>query len=178
MDEIEKIISLWKSNILNPSCLKSCDHLCCSKDFSLTEEQARLIFSIDGKMYFPSGKNGQPLLGNNDDAQDGNPEGDQDMIFRTRFSIAEEYCPMHKEGRCGIYDNPLRPKICSDFPVFADAGIRLVVYDSSCSRTERGSALAVFSEAIRQGYRVIDCAEDMEITIKDGRMHKGIIEKK
>lgn len=157
MHEIEKLVEAWKSEVLSAVCLNGCDHICCSMNFDITEEQARLMFGIAGDIVPPRKKNGKPWF------YEHSPFDKKEVMFRMDFSLGRDYCPQYRDGRCRVYTHESRSPICADFPLSFDHREKIMTYHPLCRATRPEHISEFFSQVIKLGYRVFDIVCETEI---------------
>lgn len=141
MKTISEAVEEWKQGTLKELCGKC--HLCCSSNISeLTEEQAMLMF---GTLESPKNKQMHPMLTKNGDG-----------TYATHY-IDSDACPALADGRCRIYDNPLRPQCCRDFPIFIDEEEKaLSFHNVFCPATDLSNLAPLVIEAINLRYIVMN----------------------
>lgn len=76
-----------------------------------------------------------------------------------RYYVHQKPCPAYDAARpgCRIYDQPLKPAGCSDFPVYEDGGV--IVADLRCEAVAVDSLRARLSEVIGPGKQLRQSAD-------------------
>lgn len=75
-----------------------------------------------------------------------------------RYYIHSKPCPAYESGSgCRIYDQPLKPVGCSDFPVYEDAGV--VVADLRCEAVDLEQLRQQISAALGPDQRLQESAD-------------------
>jgi Fe-S-cluster containining protein len=127
MTNASQAIEAWRRDVLNPYCLEQCEAKSCCTKFhltGLTEKQIRVI----------TGKRNQSLI------KDMKSNGEiveiaADSPSVRKYKFIEGPCPglILLTGKCSVYDRPLKPEICREFPlaVRGEADLTLL-FDPRC----------------------------------------------
>ncbi|MFC1697619.1 YkgJ family cysteine cluster protein [Nanoarchaeota archaeon] len=108
LEQLNELIDTWKEDVLSKFC-DECNGYCCGSNiFNLKEEQVKLIFDVDDIDNVPENDYKHPIFEKF--------EGD---LYRTDYA-SNERCPKWDEGLCKIYENPLRPDVCKEYPIFIE----------------------------------------------------------
>ena len=69
-------------------------------------------------------------------------------------------CPAYDEAQhvCRVYDQDLKPKGCTDFPIYEDQGS--IVVDLRCEAVDLKTLVAWIARIVGQGYRVVQSADE------------------
>lgn len=68
-------------------------------------------------------------------------------------------CPAYDKARknCRVYDQPVKPPGCSDFPVYHDGDV--IVADLRCEAVDLAALKARIQEAVGAGWRIAETAD-------------------
>lgn len=91
-----------------------------------------------------------------------------------RYYIHQKPCPAYDADRpgCRIYDQPLKPVGCGDFPVYEDGGV--VVADLRCEAVKLADLRTKLAEVLGSATRIHESADRdfpflVELSIKSAR---------
>lgn len=148
---MREIVEKWRSEVL-PGYCGDCAAACCHLNLEdLTAEQAGLICP---KFEDELNADGQPMFYKNNG------------LYRTNFWPPPfDSCPQLKNHQCGIYDHPLRPEICRDFPLFIWGSERRIVrHNQNCPAASLSNLADLWDQAQAKGYQLQNAFGIKEIT--------------
>jgi Fe-S-cluster containining protein len=154
MKTIDEAVEEWRQTTLKGLCEKCC--ICCGCNiFDLTEEQIKLIFNT---LEAPKTIEGKPMFTKNNDS-----------TYSTHY-IRSHMCPALVNKKCSIYEHPLKPQVCRDFPIFIEEEEKIFTFhDKFCPATTRLYNLAPLAlEAMSLGYKAVNMfGRIKELTMDD-----------
>ncbi|MFC1754317.1 YkgJ family cysteine cluster protein [Thermoproteota archaeon] len=105
-------------------CMEECKAYCCRKGYLLLTPEEKELIAKDLKVK---------------------------KLYRGDYSLALP-CPMLKDNKCSIHDNPKRPKTCKDFPIFITGNkVRL---SPRCLAVKEGKLYPFERKFLEAGYRL------------------------
>jgi Fe-S-cluster containining protein len=124
-------------NGISRYCIEKCHALCCRYGvLALSNEEVDLLV----------GKKRKDL------EKKGLIHKKNDCVFL--LEVGKKACPqLDKKFMCKIHKNPLRPKLCCDFPLFVQRGF--VVAAASCPAVNDGTLDKWFEKFREIGYKII-----------------------
>ena len=157
MTTLPKEIENWKKTILKPACAK-CDGHCCSTNLpDLTQEQVQLLFGNSDPEAIKD-INGEHIV---------LPCGDG--TFVTSYEQGG-HCPQLENGMCKVYNHPLKPKVCGDFPFFLEEEKKILfIHNFNCPVTEDLKNISRLCKTVLDlGYKIENmCGLHKEVTEED-----------
>lgn len=77
-----------------------------------------------------------------------------------RYYVHSRPCPAYDESRpgCRVYDQPVKPAGCSDFPVYEDAGA--VIADLRCEAVDLDALAASLAQAVGPDWHIARVADE------------------
>lgn len=131
--QAEKIAERARKSI-STFCIEECKSYCCRKGhLPLKESEIRLILN-DNPKNLKKRSNG-----------------------KHSFYLGSNGCPKLKDFKCTIHNNPERPKICQEFPIFViDKSVRI---SSRCLAVRQNLLYPFIKEFMQAGYQIIDSVE-------------------
>lgn len=141
----------WRREVLPKYC-RQCRGRCCHFNLrGLSENQVRLIFSISRDIpeeYCELGRRRFQLSSKG---------------YTTNFQRGESGCPQLRDGRCRIYNHLLKPRVCSDYPVFLDKEKKSLTFDDCCPAIQNADAVEMLKNALKEGYKMRDSVHDIDM---------------
>lgn len=130
--EFEEIIESWKKDNLSSYCINNCQTTCCEfMDFGhklgfINEQDIRTMFRIPENVPLDEKTLGYPIISKEEEKCDESVEGEAEYIVVTpgeMYYPVINRCPSSHNGICLIHENPVRPDVCSEYPILiAEAG--------------------------------------------------------
>ena len=76
-----------------------------------------------------------------------------------RYYAHKKPCPAYDLARqtCRVYDQPVKPLGCSDFPVYDDGGV--IVADLRCEAVSLDALRLAMQQAVGAGWRLVESAD-------------------
>ena len=155
------VAAAYQASAVIPHC-PSCRAPCCKLDklvLDLNWKQVKTLWHVD----LPRQAFDQSLA-----------TGDGPAEIRTaqgRYYIHSKPCPAYDPAipGCRIYDQPLKPVGCSDFPVYEDQGV--IVADLRCEAVKPDDLTAALRDALGPDTRIARSADPefpflVELTVK------------
>ena len=148
-DQLAAAAADYQAAVVIPHC-PQCSNSCCRLDplvLELEWKQVRTLWLIDeARAAF--------------DRRLAAGQGPQEIRrAHGRYYVHQKPCPAYDAARpgCRIYDQPLKPAGCSDFPVYEDGGV--IVADLRCEAVAVDSLRARLSEVIGSGKQLRQSAD-------------------
>ena len=122
-------------------CLDECYSHCCQKRYIETKNPAevRTIFGLK-------------------DSENIRDINDEKLVIKEYLLKDDVYvikltpCPQLDGRFCSIHDNPNRPKICKNYPIFKESNLKIIEFSVECPAFLEGLFEQYYPEISKRGY--------------------------
>src|SRR3989344_1736458 len=155
MDKEDIIANKARKSISN-FCMEECKSYCCRKNYLvMNKKQLNVVVGNKKEEYKDQIKE----------------------IEKDKFSLflgkSDKPCPsLNKDFKCNIYNNKLRPKACSNFPLFLDKKTKTALLSPRCLAVRVNLLFPYVKKLQGLGYKILEAGEisrfegNMELTEK------------
>lgn len=139
LQKAEQIIDKARKSI-SEFCINECNAYCCKKGYIMVRENQLNTIAT---------KEEQELLKNEGKLKEFEFAGK----FQINFDNSLGGCPALKENKCTVHENPLRPRICHEFPIFVQGDE--IKISPKCPANQKNMFFPYERELIELGFKII-----------------------